>query len=126
MAVTTGHCVAESAQFLLGDEPGVALIGIHWCIQQRKIGVDDVWNAHLFVMVPEFVDVLAFLRHLNPMWSLTDALAMFHMSIEQILSREDLNTAEAWVLPILIVVFFVLHAGQVFDPDIVLVLTAGQ
>lgn len=77
-------------------------------------------------MVPEFVDVLAFLRHLNPMWSLTDALAMFHMSIEQILSREDLNTAEAWVLPILIVVFFVLHAGQVFDPDIVLVLTAGQ
>lgn len=49
------HCSGQ----LLSDKPGATTLGVtrstlHWYVQSLKVGVDDIWHAHLFVVVREF------------------------------------------------------------------------
>ena len=48
----------------------VTSTAFHGYIQRLKVGIDDEWHPHLFVVVYEFQNILAFLWHdcsLRPM-----------------------------------------------------------
>lgn len=83
----------------------------YWDVQRLCVGVDNIRNAHLFVVFPESDDILVLFQHLNLLWLLINALPVFGLGIQQVLPGAYVQAAASWVF--LMLVTAVLYSSRI-------------
>jgi len=64
-----------------------------------KVGIDDEWHPHLFMVVYEFQNIFAFLWHDCSLWLLTNALTVIGgMGADD--DRQCYSYSSVWVGPL--------------------------